>query len=254
MSRLLPLLALALCGCNPARGVPIFLWHAVGKGCSGDVYDVPAEEFDRELSDIEAYGATPVTLEQLFDARDGHGTLPARPVILTFDDGRRCQLTEALPLLEKHKMVAETFVVTSFLGDDDAHRHVEHDAKGDHGFLTWPEVEAMEKSGRFVIESHGVTHERLSGALPEVQLAQLRDSKAQLAQRLGHPVDFFSYPFGSFTSQTRDLAEQAGYRAAMSVQKGWGTRFGLKRVSLGVGNERDLKRALQDAFGAPLHP
>jgi len=254
MSRLLLLLALALCGCNPARGVPIFLWHAVGRGCSGGVYDLPDEEFDRELSDLESYGATPITLKQLFDARDGKATLPARPVILTFDDGRRCQLTHVLPLLEKHKMVAETFVVTTFLGDDDAHRYIEHDAHGDHAYLTWPELVQMEKSGRFVAESHGVTHERLSAATRDAQLAQLQNSKELLAQRLGHPIEFFSYPFGSFTSETRDLAEQAGYRAAVSVQKGLSTRYGLKRVSLGAGNERDLQRALHDAFGAPLHP
>lgn len=242
---------LVLCAaCSPARGVPIFLWHAVGEG-SGDPYDVSPEEFDRELGDLEAFGATPVTLAQLFDARAGRAVLPARAVVLTFDDGRRCQLTAALPLLKKHHMVAESFVVTSQLGEDEAHRQVERDAHGEHPFLTWPEVLQLQASGLFVIEAHGVEHVRFSALDAAGQQRQLRGSKQLLEARLGHPVDFFAYPFGSFTWRSRDLAEQAGYRAALAVQKGLGSRYALKRVSLQAGGERFLRQALQEAFGAP---
>lgn len=234
------LLALGLAACsNPARGVPIFLWHAVGTGCAGAPYDVPPAEFDRELSDLERWGAHPITLAQLFDAREGKTRLPPRAVILTFDDGHRCQLTEAGPLLAKHHMVAETFVTTSLLGAP--------------GYLTWDDLRAMDRSGTWVVESHGVHHERLSQMHGPEQREELADSKRALEDHLGRPVQFFAYPFGSYTASTRDLAEQAGYRAALSVSKGWGRRYELRRVSLWAGAEPNLVGALTDAFGRAPH-
>jgi biofilm PGA synthesis lipoprotein PgaB len=252
MRALIAALALAVAGCSPARGVPIFLWHSVGEG-SGDPYDVSEEEFDHALQDLERAGATPITLAQLFDARDSGGKLPARPVILTFDDGRACQL-HALPILRKHHMVAETFLVTDFLADDEAHRHIERDAHGAHPYLTWDEARALEQSGAFVIESHGVTHTRLRELSDVDQRRELQESKRILEQRLGHPVAFFAYPFGAFSSRSRDLAEEAGYRGALTVQKGLGTRYALKRVSLLAGGEGDLQRVLREAFGVKARP
>ena len=84
------LLGLLMAACTPGRGVSILLWHSVGEGTPGDPHDVSPEEFEAELQTIERHGATVITLGQLFDAREGKGQLPARPVILTFDDNRQC--------------------------------------------------------------------------------------------------------------------------------------------------------------------
>jgi peptidoglycan/xylan/chitin deacetylase (PgdA/CDA1 family) len=252
MALLLALLALA--ACNPARGVPVFLWHGVGPDCAGPRYDVPVAEFDAELSTLEKWGATPITLAQLFDARDGKAKLPARPVILTFDDGRLCQLTAALPVLEKHHMVAETFVSTDHLAEDAAHRHVAREDDLDQRFLTWPELMQLEHSGRFVAESHGLDHRRFADLSEAAQRRELVESKRALEQRLGRKVEFFAYPFGSFTSTSRDLAEQAGYRAAVSVQKGLSTRYAIQRTSVWAGYAAVVDRALADAFGRPPAP
>lgn len=246
------LLLLLLAGCsNPVRGVPIFLWHAVGAGCAGGAYDVSPAEFEQELADLERWRAHPVTLQQLFDAREGKGVLPERPVVLTFDDGRLCQLTDAAPILVRHHMVAESFVIAGATADDAAHRARDADSGPNGGFLTWPELREAEASGAFVIESHGVHHVRLASLAEDEQRQELAESKRLLESKLGHPVPFFAYPFGSFTGATRTLAEQAGYRAALSVQKGWGRRYELKRVSLHAGDRGALQAALREAFGSP---
>lgn len=72
-----------------------------------------AEMFDRMLGWI---GSQFRVLDPL-DACDrlGSGTLPARPAVITFDDGYLDNHDVALPLLQKHAMRAVFFVATGFL-------------------------------------------------------------------------------------------------------------------------------------------
>jgi peptidoglycan/xylan/chitin deacetylase (PgdA/CDA1 family) len=240
-----------LCGCSPAHGVPIFLWHSVGEGIAGDPLDVPPAELDQELKLIDSWGATVITLDQLFDAREGKGTLPPRPVVLTFDDGRACLRDAAMPVLMAHHMVAEAFVVTSLLAEDGAPRKIMHDAYGDHPMLSWADLAAMNASGAFAIESHAVAHEDLQPLPLDRQRVSARDSRRVLRERLGAPVDFFAYPFGAFGSATEDAVREAGYRGAVVVQKGLGSRFAMRRVSVHRGYPSVVRDTLQDYFGGP---
>ena len=43
-----------------------------------------------------------MTLGRVVDAWNGRATLPARPIVLSFDDGYRSHVTAALPILAAH--------------------------------------------------------------------------------------------------------------------------------------------------------
>jgi peptidoglycan/xylan/chitin deacetylase (PgdA/CDA1 family) len=243
-------LPMALAACNPARGVPILLWHSVGEG-SPDDYDVSAQEFDAELGLLEEYGATAITLDRLFDARAGRAALPSRAVVLTFDDGRASLLSGATPLLLKHHRVGELFLISERVAADEAHRFVEKGEKAEHPFLIWPEVSAMVDSGAWRIESHSATHRAMAKLSDEEQRWELRESRRVLKEATGQPINFFAYPGGGFNSASRDLAEQEGYLGAMSVYKGPGTRYGMLRTSVHAGGLGGVRQALEAAFGRP---
>jgi len=237
------------CSCDPGRGVPVFLWHSVGEGSPADKYDVTVEEFDRELSAIESYGAVTITLDQLFDARYGKGVLPKRAVILTFDDGRASQYKAAMPILLKHGMVAETFIVAGKVGEDEAHRHIEHDEDGSHPYLIWPELAEMVRSGAFRVQSHSMTHPKYSDQIRERIPFEVVESRRLISERLGVPVNFYAYPFGKFDGWYKDEVEKAGYLGGMSVQSGMGTRYAMLRVSMYPYVEEVLVDTLNRNFG-----
>ncbi len=57
-----------------------------------------------------------VSLQQVLSWLSGVGELPQRPALITFDDGHRNNLTNAVPILSKMGMSAVFFVVTEMIG------------------------------------------------------------------------------------------------------------------------------------------
>jgi peptidoglycan/xylan/chitin deacetylase (PgdA/CDA1 family) len=77
---------------------------------------VNTEEFEWQLDHIKAH-YTPIGLEQFLSWIAGSGSLPPRPVLITFDDGHTNNLHYALPALKKRDMPAVFFVVAGNLGE-----------------------------------------------------------------------------------------------------------------------------------------
>jgi peptidoglycan/xylan/chitin deacetylase (PgdA/CDA1 family) len=107
-------------------------------------------------------------------------------------------------------------------------RELMEEAKGDdppgtlRRFLNWDEAREMTRGG-MAIGSHTHSHHVLSQLEPEQQYEELCRSRAILKEQLGIEVDVLAYPVGaktSFTNQTQQAAQDAGYRAAFSFYGG----------------------------------
>jgi peptidoglycan/xylan/chitin deacetylase (PgdA/CDA1 family) len=92
-------------------------------------------------------------------------------------------------------------------------------SNGDPSFLTWPQLTRLEKLG-MTIGSHTVTHQDLALMPPSKAFAELRDSRRALERHLGHPVQWFAYPFGAENPTVVALAERVGYVLAVTTQGG----------------------------------
>jgi peptidoglycan/xylan/chitin deacetylase (PgdA/CDA1 family) len=85
--------------------------------------------------------------------------------------------------------------------------------------MTRNEVRELAADGLVEVAAHTVTHPLLAAESPERQRAEIEGSKATLEEILGHPVDGFSYPFGtrwSYDATTVELVKQAGFAYACS--------------------------------------
>jgi peptidoglycan/xylan/chitin deacetylase (PgdA/CDA1 family) len=233
--------------CGGPADVPILLWHSVGEGDDPrDVYDLTPTEFDEQVNLITStFRATPITLDQYFDSLERKTKLPHRAVILTFDDGRRSLYTVAFPILRKYGVVAENFVVTDYLADSEATRK----KINGHDYLLWSEVDEMYKSGVMIPQSHTRSHLALREHSKMEQHREISGSRHVLRRRLGAPINFLAYPYGSFSPVSRQLAEEAGYRGALSVGRATGTVFDLPRTSLRRGSTPLLQTTLQQSLG-----
>jgi peptidoglycan/xylan/chitin deacetylase (PgdA/CDA1 family) len=170
---------------------------------------------EHQLSLLQRRGYVGFTLTELM-SRLASGTLPARSVAITFDDGYRSTL-DAKVALDRVGYPATVFVVTDFVGGGErlSWPGIEHWQEGysaELESLRWDDLELLLESG-WEIGSHTRTHP----FLPRVGADELEDelagSREVLIGRLGR-CDAFAYPYGGTTPAVRLAVASSGYVAA----------------------------------------
>jgi peptidoglycan/xylan/chitin deacetylase (PgdA/CDA1 family) len=173
--------------------------------------------FRRQLELLDRWGFTTVTFRDLQLEREGRLTLPAKPVILTFDDGYLNAYTHALPLLVEFGMKAVFFV----LGDRKI-RTNSWDAI--LGYPTAPLLDnghilEMNAAG-FEIGSHSMSHQNLCRLPGERVWREVVHSRIHLELLLDAPVLSFAYPYGAANGVAKRMVREAGYGFACGVMSG----------------------------------
>jgi peptidoglycan/xylan/chitin deacetylase (PgdA/CDA1 family) len=168
---------------------------------------VAPADFAAQMRWLHAHGYHAITQMQLFAALEHGKTLPAKPVLITFDDGYRDVLANAAPVLKRLGMPATAYVITGRISGSDV------------SFLSWAQLHALEQDG-VEIGSHTVHHSEIPGLSDPAALQELIQSRHALELRLHHPVQWFAYPAGRFDSRSEELVRQAGYVLAVTTQPG----------------------------------
>ena len=167
---------------------------------------VEPSDFDWQMKYLVDHGYHTITPDELYDFLAGQGTLPDRPVLITFDDGYVDNYTNAYPILKKYNLKATIFIVTGFVSKR-------------KGYLTWDQLREMEQNG-ITMQSHTVTHAPLP-ELPDDRIREeLVESKKQAEAELGHPIEFIAYPTGVHDLHIVGIAKEAGYKGGFTVKYG----------------------------------
>jgi len=71
------------------------------------------------------------------------------------------------------------------------------------------------------IGGHSVTHPSLANVTDDDSWHQISGSKLELERILGHSIEHFAYPNGSFSSREMEFAKKAGFISAAAVTDRW---------------------------------
>ncbi len=146
---------------------------------------------------------------------------------ITFDDGFRVLMSEALEALEKHSVKATFFVPTGFIERAfDPLRAAEYSLRAHYyqrplAPMTIDDLRQLQSLGH-EIGSHGVSHLGLNAVSRALATSELEASRARLATWLGAAPIGFAYPYGDFDSSVGEPPEwvaAAGYRYAVTVRR-----------------------------------
>jgi peptidoglycan/xylan/chitin deacetylase (PgdA/CDA1 family) len=197
--------------------VPVLVYHNVAPRLDGESrrqreLNVDPREFESHMQALRAEGYTVISLRALEKALAGGAPVPARSVVITFDDGWKSQFEHAFPVLRRMGFTATFFVFTSPIG---------RDAR----FMTWAELREMQAAGMSV-GSHSRTHPYLSRST--ALTAELTGSRAAIERQLGTAPEFFAYPFGEKGARLTTAVRDAGYLGARGFGGGaWNSRDDL---------------------------
>jgi peptidoglycan/xylan/chitin deacetylase (PgdA/CDA1 family) len=199
-------------------------------------WTVSPELFEAHMGYLRHEQFTPMTVTQLGRAMAEPGAqLPARPVVITFDDGFADFYTQALPVLASNALAATLYVVSGLMGRTS--RWLEHDGEGDRPMLTWSQLSDIQTLG-VECGAHSLSHPQLDVLPRRAAWEEIRVSKALLEDRLAQTVHSFAYPHGYHDATVRELVQQAGYSSACGVKHALSAltddRFGLARIIVGA--------------------
>lgn len=157
--------------------------------------------FRAQVEHVLAAGLHPVRLDAALDLLAA--PVERRCVCVTFDDGYRDNLEQAVPVLRELGVPATIFVPTAVIdgtaGYDDP-----------PAAMSWDEIVGMVREGLVYVQSHTLTHPRLPHVDETRARAEIADSKAALEARVGYEVTSFCYPAGLWASVTRGWCERPG--------------------------------------------
>lgn len=231
---------------GPPKGLTIVGWHRID-GAPGGLSTTP-DELRRHLDAIEAGGWHVVSLPDAVRAL-AEDRLPAGSIALTFDDGYASVAEVAWPLLLERGWPATLYAVSGFLSGS---RTFEWDAPDDDDarVLDADGLRDLAAAGMH-IGSHTVSHRWLPHLDDATVNLEVASSRAMLEDVLGVAVLDFAYPMGGWSQRVRDAVAAAGYRSAVTVDRGRSSSrsdpFALRRA-FAPRDEVDFARTLSGAY------
>ena len=195
--------------------IPILTYHSIDE--SGSVISTGAGVFAGQMQFLKRSGFNVVTLRDLAAALADGKAIPAKTVVLTFDDGFRNFYTAAFPVLQECGFGATVFLVTSFCGGyNDWPGNPPELPRSE--LLSWAEIKELDAYG-VEFGSHTCTHPDLT-AMPHAEVtAEIAASKAVIENALGRQAETFAYPFGNYNAEVRSIAAEH-FKAACSTNLG----------------------------------
>lgn len=212
--------------------VPVLLYHSIVEE-PGSYLEVSPETFDGQMRFLVENGYHAVTAQELIDYVYHGGTLPDKPVLISFDDGYQNNYDYAWPILKKHGLKATIYAIGVSVGHD-RYKDTQFEMTPHFGF---EQAREMVESGVIDVQSHTYDMHQwppfepgepiretivpLEGEGYAGYAAALNGDIAaynQIASKeLGYEFTALAFPGGSYTTLTEVLVHQAGIPVTMST-------------------------------------
>src|SRR5262252_8585646 len=200
---------------TPVPVVDILMYHSISDGV-GPTCIAPVV-FRHQMATLAACGYHPVSLTACAAWVRGEGTLPARAVVLTFDDGFDDFATVAFPVLQARGWTATVFLPAGKMaGTNDWAGYPRGAAR--RPLMTWKTVAKLARWG-IDVGAHGISHTDLTRLLPQAACEEIRQAQCLIEAQAGYRVTAFAPPYGTTSLAVRTAISQY-YRTAVGTTMG----------------------------------
>ena len=127
-------------------------------------------------------------------------------ILLTIDDGFLSFYENAWPILKKKKIPFILFVSTREVGA--------------FNYMTWDQIKEIKKEDFVEIGNHSHTHEYLVDESNKFIKDDIAKSISIFKKNLGKNSEFFSYPFGEYSNDFKNIIKDFGFKYAFGQHSG----------------------------------
>ena len=129
-----------------------------------------------------------------------------KKVLLTVDDGFQSFYEKSWPFLKEKNIPLILFISTKDVGTN--------------GYMTWSQIKEVEKSGLVVIGTHSHSHDYLIDKKNYEIINDLKQSIDIFKNKLGYSPEYFSYPFGEYSSDLKKIVRELNFKFAFGQHSG----------------------------------
>jgi endo-1,4-beta-xylanase len=184
--------------------VPVVLYHVITSNPSGD-YQYSLDKFKAHMKYLHDNGYTTLSAAQYRDTILNGAAAPAKPILLTFDDGTPDFYTNAYPILKQYGMKATQFIVNDWI----------------NGYaMTTAQLQELAADPNIDLQNHTKTHTDLRTVTKEAAAAEIAANNQYLLSITGKEPYMLAYPYGGYHTDTKAAAQEHGITLAFKVGSG----------------------------------
>lgn len=183
--------------------VPVLMYHSITDDMKYIEYSINAvspNDFEQQLKKINELQMQTLFFEDLEEIHKY-----SKPIILTFDDGFEDFYYNAFPLIKKYNVKATLFMIVGYINCSN--------------YCTLEQLREMVNSGLVKIESHTMSHPKLTLLDGEDLKDQINRSSSLLEEYLGNEISSICYPYGLYNKNVDTLVKQK-YKYAITMNEG----------------------------------
>jgi len=209
--------------------LPILMYHNVSPWLpsfsdENRSLTVTPEDFSAQMTYLHDNGFTPITLKELNQIWQHKQSMPAKPIVLTFDDGDQGVYQYAYPILQKHGFHFVLFVITRWTTVHTAF------------YMEKADILDMLRSGLVEVGSHTRNHVNVLKAFPLRTLWEVCISRSDIRRLLNYDATSFCFPSGGHNKIAITALRICGYTMATTTAGGLvdvkQSHYLLKRIKI----------------------
>ncbi len=182
----------------------ILTYHKIDPRHEFGINALSPRRFEQQMRCLASEGYQSVTFTDLLSERE----LPAKPIILTFDDAYESVFHNAAPVMEKYGLRGVAFVITEYIGKPNTW---DVNLGGVHfPHMTVAQLETLVRNG-WELGAHTCTHRALANLRPHSLRYEIVQSRDMLEDIMKFPPVSIAYPFGLHNEAVRSVAREAGF-------------------------------------------
>ena len=196
--------------------IPILMYHSI----DDDNFElsVSRKNFYNQMKLLSHLGFSSINLDELFYTPNLN-----RKIIITFDDGYKNNLTNALPILKKFKFKSTCYLVSNLIGsyniwDENKKFYKKKELMNESDINEWLANDQF-------IGSHSLNHYNLQLIEKNSQLNEIISSKKNIEDTFKVNIDSFSYPYGRYNKSLLELVK-SNYKFCITTSR---SRLDLER-------------------------
>jgi len=186
------------------KQVPVLCYHHIRDAKPRDSenmksYSVSPSSFAAQMKALYDSGYSAVLPDQLYDYLVNNVELPAKPVMITFDDTDGEQFSIGATEMQKYGFKGVFFIMTVAINRP--------------RYMTKEQIKNLSDSGH-VIAAHTWDHHMVTKYQGTDWDIQFSNPKKQLEKITGKPLKYFAYPFGLWNQAAIPELKNKGYQMA----------------------------------------